>query len=65
MVVTDNIILDQEFDYDAKNYDGIVENTSSVVDFDVSLTNDESVLIYQNASSHEIHFGENKYIEIC
>lgn len=61
MVVTNNDTLDQKFDYDTKNYDGIVENTSSVVNFDVNLTNDESVLTYQNASSHEIHFGENNY----
>ncbi|MBE6161076.1 MAG: hypothetical protein E7158_02490 [Firmicutes bacterium] len=59
--VSDNVTLDKPFDYDTKNYIGTVDNTSSVVDFDVDLTDDESVLTYQNAGRHEIHVGENNY----
>jgi len=59
--VSDNVTLDKAFDYDTKNYVGTVANTSSVVDFDVDLTGDESVLTHQNSGRHEIHVGENNY----
>ena len=59
--VSDNVTLDKKFDYDTKEYIGTVDNTSSVVDFEVDLTDDESVLTHSNDGRHEIHVGENNY----
>ena len=59
--VSDNVTLDHEFDYDTKSYNGTVDKTSSIVEFSVDTTDDESVLKYSGDGKHEIHVGDNAY----
>ena len=60
IIVSDNVTLDKEFDYDTKEYTGTLSsNDSSLVTFTV--TDSDSILKVDGDGKQEIHVGDNTY----
>ena len=60
IIVSDNVTLDKEFDYDIKDYTGtLISNDSSTVTFDV--TDSDSILSVDGEGIQEIHVGDNTF----
>lgn len=60
IIVSDNVTLDKEFDYDTKEYTGTLSsNDSSLVTFTV--TDSDSILKVDGDGQQEIHVGDNTY----
>ncbi|MGN1337145.1 MAG: cadherin-like beta sandwich domain-containing protein [Candidatus Coprovivens sp.] len=59
IIVSDNITVDNEFDYDIKNYNGTVDKNSSIVEFTV--TDSEAIMEVVGDGKQEIHVGDNEF----
>jgi len=60
ILVSDNVTLDKEFEYDEKDYIGTLDtNDSSLVTFEV--TDSDSILSVDGDGLQEIHVGDNTY----
>lgn len=60
IIVSDNVTLDKDFDYDIKEYTGTLDsNDSSLVTFTV--TDSDSILKVDGDGQQEIHVGDNTY----
>ena len=60
ILVSDNVTLDKEFDYEIKDYNAtLYSNDSSLITFDV--TDSESILKVDGEGTHEIHVGDNTF----
>ncbi len=59
IIVSDNVTLDKEFDYDIKDYNGTVDKNSSQVEFTV--TDSEAILNVTGDGKQDIHVGDNTY----
>ena len=57
--VSDNVTLDNEFDFDIHTYNGTVNKNSSLVTFTV--TDSEAILNVVGDGEQEIHVGDNKF----
>ena len=60
ILVSDNVTVDKEFDYEIKDYTATLHSyDSSLITFDV--TDSDSILKVDGEGTHEIHVGDNTF----